>query len=163
MDERKVLIIMATVFALVIAIILGEIWLNSAAAEEDEYFILCRPGSRVNVRKNPRKTAPVTAWVECGQPITVDKEKNGFVHVIGLASEEPEGWIFAGYVVDEEPMIMKYEAEIWEGDVIARKSVNGKRARKLKEGQIVTVYAKTHIWAATSKGFIRCDWLKEVE
>jgi hypothetical protein len=163
MDEKKVLIIMAVAFALVVVIILGEIWLNSAAAEEGGYFILCRPGSVVNVRKNPKKTASVTAWVECGQRITVDREKNGYVHVTGLASEEPDGWIFAGYVVEEEPLIMRYEAEIWDGDVIARKCVNGKQIRRLKEGQIVTVYAKTHIWAVTSKGFVMCDWLKEVE
>lgn len=163
MDEKKVLIIMAVVYALIITAILGEIWLNSAAAEGDGYFILCRPGSRVNVRNKPKRTASVTAWVECGQPITVDQEKNGFVHVIGLASEEPEGWIYAGYVVDEEPMIMRYDAEIWDGDVIARKSVNGKQIRRLREGQIVTVYAKTHLWAVTNKGFVMCDWLKEVE
>lgn len=163
MDERKVLIIMVVAFALVVAIILGEIWLNQAVAEGDEYFILCRPGSVVNVREKPNKAATVTAWVECGQRITVDREKNGFVHVTGLASEEPDGWIFAGYVVEEEPLILRYDAEIWDGDVIARKCVNGKQIRRLKEGQTVTVYAKTHLWAVTSKGFIMCDWLKEVE
>ena len=98
MDEKRVFIIMMTLVAVIIAIILAEIWLNPAAAEEDQYFILCRPGSHVNVRKRPTKGAPVTAWVECGQQITVDRRKNGFVHVIGLASEEPDGWIFAGIV-----------------------------------------------------------------
>ena len=50
-----------------------------AFAEQGEQFILCKPGTVVNVRKRPEKDAPVTAWVECGQKIAVDDEKNGFV------------------------------------------------------------------------------------
>ena len=134
-----------------------------AFAEQGEQFVLCKPGTVVNVRKRPEKDAPVTAWVECGQKITVDDEKNGFVHVSGLASEIPDGWIFAGYVVEEEPVIREYKAEVWEGPVIARKSVNGKQVRVLKDGKTVTVYAKTHCWAVTNKGFIMTDWLREVE
>lgn len=161
MNERKLLIILITVFAIISAAILSEIWLNNGLAEGGEYFIFCKPGSRVNVRNKAKKSSSVTAWVECGQPVTVDGEKNGFVHVTGLASEEPDGWIFAGYIVDEEPVIETYRAEVWEGPVIVRKSVNGKQIRKLKDGQEVTVYAKTHMWAVTDKGFIMCDWLRE--
>ena len=163
MKERKILILLIIVFAMLVFLLLGSISANNARADGNGYFILCRPGSVVNVRKKPNKSASVTAWVECGQELTVDGEKNGFIHVTGLASEEPDGWIFAGYVVDEEPRIGTYKAEVYDGKVIARKSVNGKRLRVLKEGTIVTVYAQTHRWAVTSRGFIMTDWLKEVD
>lgn len=164
MDERKVLIVFAVIVAVMIIAILGDICLNNGLAEEGVYFILCRPGSVVNVRNRPDKAASVTAWVECGQQIKTDgKERNGYVHFVGLASEEPDGWICEGYIVDEQPRIETYRAEVYDGNVIARKWVAGKRLRVLREGQIVTVYAQTHMWAVTSKGFVMCDWLKEVE
>ena len=162
--ERKGLIFLAVIVAVVIIVILGDIWLSNGLAEEEGYFILCRPGSVVNVRNKPKKTASVTAWVECGQPIKTDgKRKNGYVHVVGLASEEPDGWICEGYIVDEQPRIETYRAEVYDGNVIARKWVCGKQLRVLREGQIVTVYAQTHMWAVTSKGFVMCDWLRAVD
>lgn len=163
MTERKVLIILFAILAILLIVFLADIWGDKAFADTGEYYILCRPQSRVNVRNKPAKTASVTAWVECGQKVTVEKYKNGFAFVTGLASEIPDGWIYAGYLVDEEPVVREYKAEVWEGNVIARKCVNGKRLRVLKEGKIVTVFAKTHTWAVTNKGFVMCDWLKEVE
>ena len=158
--ERRVLIVIALILAAVFLIVLFAI--DCAGAED--MFILCKPGSTVNIRNRPRKDAAVVAWIECGQRVQTDgKEKGGFVHVVNLPSEITEGWIFAGYVADEEPVIREYTAEVWEGDVIARSSMGGKRVCKLKEGKTVTVYAKTHSWAVTSRGYILCDWLKEVE
>ena len=160
--ERKVMLIIFSVFAVVVTVVLCSILIDSGLAEE--CYVLCRPGSVVNVRNAPKASAIVTAWVECGQRVESDgKKKNGFIHVSGLASEEPDGWIYAGYLVDEEPRIETYRAEVWEGDVIARKCVGGQRIRKLREGQKVTVYAQTHRWAVTNKGYIDCDWLKEVD
>ena len=164
MSERKMLIMLIAAFLFLICLILAAIGSNDGLAEDGEYFILCRPGSRVNVRNKPKKDAPVTAWVEFGQYVRTDgKEKNGYVHVTCLASEEPDGWIYAGYLVEEEPRKREYKAEVWEGDVIARKCIDGKRVCKLKEGRIVTVYAQTNRWAVTNKGYIMCDWLKEVD
>lgn len=158
MNERKILLILIAVFTLVIIAVL------STAARSEDCWVLCHPGSRVNVRSKPVKTSDVTAWVECGQYVRTDgKSKNGFIHVSGLASEVPDGWIYTGYLVDEEPFIRKYKAEVYDGKVIARKYVNGKRLRVLPEGKTVTVYAQTHMWAVTSQGYVMCDWLREVE
>lgn len=134
----------------------------TAADADGGLYVLCR--TMVNVRSKPSKTARVVAWVECGQFVETDgQEKRGFVHVIGLPAEEPEGWIYAGFLVDEPPQIRQYIAEIWDGDVIARGSVNGRALRKMREGKTVTVYAKTHTWAITNRGYIMCDWLREIE
>lgn len=159
MKERTILIILIIIFATLAMVAIG-----ASARAEDEYYVLCRPGSVVNVHTKPKKDSMVSAWVECGQRIGTDgKEKNGFVHVTGLPSEEPDGWIYAGYLVDEEPLIRTYKAEVWEGPVIARSCVDGKQKCILRDGKTVTVYAKTHVWAVTSKGYIMCDWLREVD
>lgn len=156
--ERKVFLTIVAVIAAVLCVILCIL----DFAEAEDLYVLC--STKVNIRSRPNKTAPVVAWIECGQTVHTDgKEKNGFVHVINIPAEITEGWIYAGYLVDEEPQIRTYRAEVWEGDVIARESVNGKRVAKLREGKTVTVYAKTHMWAVTNKGFIMCDWLREIE
>ena len=160
MKERTILIILTAVFFLLMVVTL------LSAGKAEGRYILCdpRPGSMVNVHTRPLKSSMVSGWVECGQYVETDgKEKNGFVHVVGLPAEDPEGWIWAGYLVDEEPWIETYLAEVWEGPVIARKSVNGKQKCVLKDGKTVTVYAQTHMWAVTSRGYIMCDWLREVE
>ena len=157
MNERRVLIIMIIIYAAAIAIILA----NIANANAEEAYILCKPGSCVNVHSRPKKSSPVTAWVECGQVLELDgEEKNGYVHVTGLASEIPDGWVYSGYIVNEQPVIETYTAEIWEGPVLARRCVNGKRKCIMRDGKAVTVYARTHTWAVTDKGFIMCDWLR---
>lgn len=151
--KRRILVVLL----LIVAIIAVE-----AAEADGGLYVLCR--TMVNVRSKPSKTARVVAWVECGQYVQTDgQEKRGFVHVVNLPSEEPEGWIYSGYLVDEAPQIRTYRAEIWDGDVIARGSVGGRALRKMREGQTVTVYAKNHIWAVTNRGFIMCDWLREID
>ena len=161
MKERILIVLLIAVFVAIIALMVYE-----TAYGEDGLYILCdpRPGRMVNVRSRPTTSARVVAWVECGQYVQTDgQEKRGFVHVVNLPAEEDAGWIFAGYLVDEAPRIRTYTAEVWEGDVVARSSVNGRRLRKLREGRTVTVYAQTNRWAVTNRGFIMCDWLKEVD
>ena len=156
MKQRILFVLFVIVIAAIIVLMVHE------AAQSEGLYVLCR--TMVNVRSKPAKTARVVAWVECGQYVETDgQEKRGFVHVINLPAEETEGWIYAGYLVDEPPQIRTYRAEIWDGDVIARGSVNGRALRKMREGKTVTVYAKTHTWAVTNRGFIMCDWLREIE
>ena len=142
---------------LVVIIILG-----SALAED--YYILCRPGSQVNIRKRPASGSPVVGSVEFGRVVHADgPEKNGYVHITDLAAEITEGWISAGYLVEEEPRIEKYKAEVWGGPVVARSRIGGKAIKTLRDGKTVTVYAKTNRWAVTNRGYIMCDWLRPVE
>lgn len=160
MSERKILAILIAVFLIFAAATLFSI----ANAEDDGYYILCRPGGVVNVRSRPSKTAPVVGWVEFGRYVHPDgKEKNGFIHVVDLAAEVTEGWIYAGFLAYDPPRDEKYTAEVWGGPVIARSCIGGKQIGRLKDGQTVTVYARSNAWAVTSKGYIMCDWLREVD
>jgi len=162
MSERKILMILIVVF-----LIFAFATLLAAAnglAEDDDYYILCRPGGRVNVRSRPSKSAPVVGWVEFGQDVQTDgKERHGFMHVVDLAAETTEGWIYAGFLAYDPPRDEEYTAEVWGGPVIARSCIGGKQLRRLKDGDTVTVYARSNAWAVTSKGYIMCDWLREVD
>lgn len=161
MKAKKAMVIILAVFAVMI---LTVDWPNYAAAEDDGLYVLCMPESVVNVRSRPNKDASVVGWVAFGRYVHTDgKAKNGFVHVTDLAAEVTEGWIYAGFLVDEQPRKEKYNAEVWGGDVIARESVNGKRIRKLRDGQTVTVYAQTNRWCVTNKGYVMADWLRGVD
>ena len=156
--ERKAFITILLLLASALFIVLTII----QSAYGEDLYILCR--TKVNIRSKPRKDSAVVAWIECGQMVHTDgKEKNGFVHVVDLPAEITEGWIYSGYLVDEPPVIRTFRAEVWEGSVIARSSIGGKRLQKLREGRTVTVYARTHTYAVTNKGYIMCDWLREIE
>ena len=163
MMNRKAFVYALIAFFAVVIIALCVIY--SAYGEEvDGYYVLCRPGSVVNVRNRPKADAYVVGWVEFGRFVHTDgKTRNGFVHVTDLAAEETEGWIYAGFLVEEKPRNEEYKAEVWGGRVIARSCVNGKRLKTLREGQTVTVYAQTNRWAVTNRGYIMCDWLRGVD
>ena len=159
MNERKILMILIVIFLIFAFATLIAI----ANGYADEYYILCRPGGHVNVRTMPSKSALVAGWVEFGKCVETDgKEKNGFMHVVNLAAEETEGWIYAGFLVYDQPRDEKYTAEVWGGPVIARSCVGGKQIGRLKDGQRVTVYALSNAWSVTSRGYIMSDWLREV-
>ena len=160
MNERKILLILTALFILFAAATL----ITISRAEDDGYYVICKPGGEVNVRSRPDMSAPVVGWVSFGRYVHTDgKEKNGFVHVVDLAAETTSGWVYAGFLVYDRPREEQYTAEVWGGPVIARNCVGGKRIRRLKDGATVTVYARSNAWAVTSAGYIMCDWLREVE
>lgn len=149
---------------LIFLLIVISLFAWGAQAEEEGYYVLCRPESMVNVRSRPKKNAPVVGWVAFGTFVKTDgKEKNGFVHVIDLAAEEPEGWIYAGFLTWDKPRDEKYSAVVWGGRLIARSCIDGKQVCVLREGKTVTVYARCNQWAVTDKGYVMCDYLRVAE
>ena len=151
----------------ILIVMLALLWVVMMLATancEEGFYVLCMPESNVNVRSKPKMNASVVGWVQFGSYVITDgKEKGGFIHVVDLAAETTEGWIYAGYLVDEEPRKEKYKAEVWGGSVIVRDSVSGKRIGKLRDGQTVTVYAQTNRWCVTNRGYVMADWLRGVE
>lgn len=160
MNERKILLILIVLFIIFAAASL----ITISRAEDEGYYVLCKPGGSVNVRSRPDKSAPVVGWVQFGRHVHTDgKEKNGFIHVTDLAAEVTDGWVYAGFLVYDLPRDEAYRAEVWGGPVIARNCVGGKQIGRLKDGATVTVYARSNAWAYTNKGYVMCDWLREVE
>lgn len=134
---------------------------STALADEDEYYIICNPSSRVNVHLAANKASEEIGWVECGDIVWSDgKKRNGFLHCF-LNIEAGEGWIYAKYLVDEKPIRYGGTAVVQSnGRVACRQYINGKRQGWLKPGQKVTVLAYTSEWALTKKGFVQVRFLE---
>lgn len=134
----------------------------SAFGEEERVFILCNPKTSVNVRRTPKKGAEVTGRLEFGDWVDTDfKKKNGFLHVYGI-TEDGEGWIFAGYVVEDEPVkLEKAWASIGaNGRVRTYRWVNGRKNGWVKVCDQVKVYGMSAEWAVTDHGYIRTKYLE---
>lgn len=135
-----------------------------AFAEEEEAWIICQPGSYVNVRESPKKSGTEMGRLELGDKVTTDgKTKNGYSHCVDLSMEQTEGWIFTGYLTDEEPEIM--DAATFQiragGRTASRRWVDGPVRKWIQPGKQVKVYAMNSTWAVTNRGFIRSDFIEE--
>lgn len=149
-----------------IAAILLLVFLFSTAAAEETAWIICKPDSFVNVRQTPNKRGTEIGRLELGDQITLTgRTKNGFSECEGMHFESTTGWIFTGYLVDEEPE--QIPGTIYRnsgnGRTALRRWVNGPRRAWAKNGDTFRVYAKTETWALTSKGFIRTEYIDPEE
>lgn len=156
--ERMFLVLV--LLAVTILVVWALLAVTEAKAEEDGY-VICAPGDYVNIRGGPGRRSPVIGRYETGDRITLDgKRKNGYLHCVGLALEESEGWIHAGYVVRDKPEWLDVGAEIIsKGRLAARKNVDGRRMRWLKRGATVHVYWWSEAWCVTNCGYVRSEYL----
>lgn len=147
--------------AIVLAIILI---LIAVIANGEEVWVLCQPDSYVNVRVNPSKNAQVIGRIDCGDQLETDgKEKDGWLHLVGLSLEESDGWIKKGYVTYYEPVFPENRTFFVcsRSRVACRKTINGNIRKWLYNGDDVLVYCYSD-WAVTNKGFVMMDYLEEV-
>lgn len=135
-----------------------------ASAEGATYtrWVICEPGSEVLLRESPSRHAEIVGAVVCGEAIRTDgRERNGYIHLVGVSNETGEGWIHEGYVVYDEPVRIDAEGVITaRGRVACRKSIGGKRKAWAAAGSTVTVYWISREWAVTDKGYISSDYLE---
>ena len=126
-------------------------------------WILCKPGSQVNVRRTPSKTGQEVGFLEVGDWFETDGCcSNGFVRCFGIG-EFGEGWIYAGYVSEYEPEpVFDTYCCVAKNRVACRKWMNGPRTSNpwLKNGSDVQVFHIAGDWACTSRGYIRTEWLE---
>ena len=136
--------------------------LGEAKAEEycETMYVLC--DDYVNVRSTPNKKQDPIGRLEVGDSVVLDgRKKNGYVHCIDLTFEQTEGWIFAGFLVYDEPEKVGQTATIVSyGRLAARKYVNGKRTRWLKSGAKLKVWYWTEEWALTNCGYVQSKYLE---
>lgn len=142
--------------------------IQAAEAEDGMMYhcwILCKPGTEVMLREKPGKRAEVVGAMGCGQHMLTDgKEKSGYVHLVDVANETGDGWVYAGYVVYTEPEIVNEAREIIGGGRVAcRKWIDGKRTAWAKSGSYVQVYATADGWAVTGKGYIQSRYIGGAE
>ena len=128
MTKRKCLaLILASV---VLAVIVYHVHLaNITAAAEDatvRAYIMCKPGSTVNVRRTPDKQYQDVGFLECGDWFETDATSSkGYFRCYGVG-DYGEGWIFNGYVVTEEPEIVNEQYVVVANKRVAcRRWING--------------------------------------
>ena len=156
---------------LLVAVILGGIvytvaFRNTMAAAEERLataWILCKPGSRVNVRRSPSKNAMAVGFLEVGDWFLTDGESsNGWIRCYGIG-EYGEGWIWCGYVAEEEPepVFGQYVCAA-KTRVACRKWMGGPQTSLpwLKNGSDVQVFYIAGEWAITARGYIKSEYLE---
>ena len=154
--------ILRIIFGICVFILL-EVWfvtkLTLVIAEE--YYVLCKPGIYVNVRQNPARKSEVIGELELGDRVETDgKEKNGYVHLIGLSFELTEGWIYKGLLIPEKPYVREFTVQTISSERVAtRYYINGKRKAWVKPGRDVIVYAMGKEWSITNKGYMMTKFL----
>ena len=126
--------------------------------------ILCKPNSRVNVRRTPNKGAEEVGYLEVGDEILTDgTSRNGFIRVYGIG-EYGEGWVYCGYVVSEKPAeVFENYVCVAKNRVACRRWVSGPQVSGspwLANGSNVTVFYIAGEWALTSRGYIQREWLE---
>jgi len=145
------------------------VWARAEEENELQCWVMCRPaigdkpGDYVNLRLWASKDTSTCGFLEAGDTFHTDgKTKNGFVHVLDRG--DADCWIFAGYVVFEEPVVcLENYVCVSKGRVAIRKWIDGPQNPAhpwLRSGSEVFVYMISGDWAYTSKGFIQAKYLE---
>lgn len=147
-------------------IFLGALFFTLPAVA-DEYvtaYVMCQPDDYVNVRANPSTKSESYGRYISGDSFKTDgKKSKGFVHAI-VALESNEGWIYAGYVVYDEPVYVNAEYKVASnGRVAARRYIGGPRRCWVKKGTTVKVSYMSSEWSLTNKGFIQTKYLSPMD
>jgi len=159
---RKILIILLLVIT---AAGIGYMIGTAANAEDQQAtcWIMCRPGSQVNVRKRADKKSETVGYLEsCDDFKTDGQTKDGWVHVLNIG-EYGDGWVYVGYVVTEQPKaVYQNYVCVAKKQAACRKWIGGPQTDKkwIRNGCDVSVFFIADGWACTSRGFIQAEWLE---
>lgn len=158
-----------TIFYVIIAVLMVVVTIALAVSmchgEESlvKCWVLCKPGSQVNIRRTPSKNGQIIGFLEVGDWFETDgTSANDYIRVYGVG-DFGEGWIFCGNVVEEEPVpVFDTYCCVAKTRVACRKWVNGPRTSLpwLMNGSDVQVFYKTSEWSITARGYIQSQWLE---
>ena len=136
--------------------------LANGLADEKYYsfWVICNAESYVNIRSEPKKSAEQTGYaLTCWELETDGKQRNGYLHVVGV-TENGSGWISTHFVVYDEPTEINKKGMISAtGRVAARYSIDGKRSCWLKPGAEVFVSYISSEWAYTNRGWVKTEYI----
>ena len=153
------------IVAVLALILLAQALGCTAKAKEEQYiaWVFCSPQGSVNVRSKPDISGQKTGRMYLGDQIEVDSstKRGGWLHSSDLPTDEGVGWISGSYISTDPVEIVSGEMRVdATGRVAAWEAMNcKKRAKWLKPGEYVKVYAISGIWAVTEAGFVKLDYL----
>lgn len=147
------------------AIGLMKMTIGKSEALEDEYevaYAICVKDDIVNVRPFPSTKHEAISRLEPGDMVYLDgKRRNGYAHCVEMLNEAGEGWVYAGYLVKDEPELVDCDAVIVsKGRLAARKYVNGKRTKWLKPKATLHVYYRSDEWCSTNCGYVKTKYIE---
>ena len=146
-------------------ILIGAFFMVRGSAEDQTVtaWVICQPGDYINIRARASKRSQAVGRLDCGDDIEITGEtENGFAEIADLPMDTPDGaWIYAGYIVLDEPVWYGDEMEvIGTARVAARKNCCGAIRKLMQPGTVVQVFWKTDEWCVTNYGFIRTEYLE---
>ena len=158
-DREK---IFAFFLIIVIVFIIGAIIGSYCFGEEPlaTCWIMCKPGSYVTIRSEPRKSAEVRGYLDSGDSFQTDGESiDGWI----TCCSGEGGWVYTGYVVTEKPQVVgeRYICAA-KKQVACRKWMSGPQIDGkpwLRNGEYVQVFLMADGWAVTNRGYIKSEWL----
>ena len=160
---KTILLIAAVVLMILVTIGLA---LNYSKGEEAlvKCWVMCKPGSQVNVRRTPSTNAMEVGFLDSGDSFMTDSVcSNGFVRCYGIG-EYGEGWIYLGYVVTEEPkQVFEQFVCTSNARVACRRWMGGPKVARspwIVNGSNVDVFYTADGWACTSRGYIKAEYLE---
>lgn len=163
--RRILLILLAAVIIGGAAYMIGTRAISEAAEDQlIRCWVMCKPGSQVNVRRTPSKNAMEVGYLDAGDSFLTDGDsKNGFIRCYGIG-EYGEGWIYLGYVVTEEPKpVFERYVCVSNARVACRRWMGGPKVGTspwIVNGSNVDVFYLADGWACTSRGYIMSEWLE---
>lgn len=159
---KTILFLLAVAAMVTITIVLA---VNLCKGEElVRCWVMCKPGSQVNVRRSPSTSAMQVGFLDSGDSFMTDSVcTNGFVRCYGIG-EYGEGWIYLGYVVTEEPkQVFERYVCVSNARVACRRWMGGPKTGTspwIVNGSNVDVFYIADGWACTSRGYIKSEWLE---
>lgn len=166
-DIFKALIAIMELALVVLAVmwVLGLFRSIGVAENAGERWVICQPeekdGGYVSVREKAKKNSAEIGQLYLGSRVETDgKTKNGYLHIVNASTETGDGWVYAKYIVADEPVIETRQARvIGGGRVQLRACPGGKRIKWLRPGDRLTVYAWTNEWCVTDRGYVDSEYL----
>lgn len=160
--RKRIVATIAAMAALVTSFCIARGVIAEQAAEvTTRAWVMCRPGDWVNVREWGSRSAASLGRLEAGDDFRVTgRTRDGWAEA-EVSLEESTGWIYAGYIVFEEPVCWGGKAFPIRsnGRVACRKHIGGDRIAWVVDGSTVQVFYAADGWAVTNRGWIRSEFI----
>ena len=157
-----------TMWAVIILALAAVLLMIRVALAEEPVIMWCiSSDTYVNVREAPSTKSKVGGRLDFGDAVEVTgSERDGsgtlWYRVSGV-TERGHGWVCSYYLIDSEPAKTAKKATVCaSGRVAVYKRVNGARKTWAKAGSTVTVTIESAEWCLTDRGWIRAEYLEEV-
>lgn len=166
-NSKRARMILVILLAAIVVIGLAYVTTVKGAAEGQlaRVWILCKPGTQVNVRRQPTTDSKSETQLDAGEEILTDgTDRDGWIRVYGVG-ENGGGWVYAGFIATEQPVAVGEQYVcVAPKRAACRRWIGGPqidgRAGWLKNGENVDVFLAADGWAVTSRGYIQTEWLE---